>query len=139
MIRFCLAAILLASCVTAQSQDRWLHVSGRSWHDQPGYNGHNWGLGLEHRINQRWSAAAGMYHNSLDRTTAYGLIKHHWWHNGAAQININLGLATGYDLRPAAPVVLPELCAGWVCGLFVPAIGANTTSALALYLRIPIW
>lgn len=125
-------------CAQAQAQSSWLHVSGMSWHDQAGYNGSNPGLGFEIRTDPKWSVAGGTYRNSFGRTTWYGMTKYHWYRVGDMQINANIGAVTGYGYRPAAPIVLPELCYQWMCLLGVPRVGPDTTSALALYLRIPI-
>lgn len=138
MTRSLVALMLLMVSTVVQAQDRWIHLSGVSWHDQPGYNQHNWGVGLERRVIERWTLSAGVYRNSLDRTGVYGLARYHWSQSGPIGVNIMMGAATGYDIKPLAPVFLPEICLNWLCGFVAPAVGPNTTTALALYLRIPI-
>ena len=136
MIRiFGLLMMVWWSQVTAQ--DRWLHVSGVSWHDQPGFQQQNWGAGWETRTGNNWSVAVGAYRNSLDRTSVYGLAKYHWIKGDRWQVNINAGLVTGYRAMPVVPVVLPELCVTWVCALVIPRVGQNQATAAAVYLRIP--
>lgn len=127
---------VLLSAFPAQAQDRWMHVSGVSWHERPGYNGLNWGVGVETLVSPDWSAAVGIYHNSLYRQTWYALGKYHWWQRKDWMININLGVASGYVIRPVSPVILPELCVDWLCLLAVPRVEPNTTGALAAYARI---
>lgn len=119
------------------SQNFWVHISGHSWHDQSGFNQNNIGIGIETVVHDKWSAAVGTYHNSIYRDTWYLLAKHQFWTQGAWTAQINMGVATGYQIRPVAPVLLPELCVHWLCGMAVPRVGDYTTPALALYLRIP--
>lgn len=137
MIKGLLALSLLAWSCMAQAQT-WLHVTGLSWHDRPGYNGTNTGFGLETQIEPRWSGALGVYHNSLYRTTLYAVGKYQWIQQGAWQINVNMGAATGYEPGPIGPVLMPELCLAWVCVFATPRLGRDTTSAAVIYLRIPI-
>lgn len=122
---------------TAWAQDRWLHLSGISWHASPGYNGHNNGIGIEFKLEPRWSAAAGVFQNSLYRDSVYVLGKYLWIEQSKWKVNINIGAATGYAWGQVMPVAIPETCYGWVCVLITPKISSDTTSAAALYLRIP--
>lgn len=130
--------IVILACTPAAWADTWLHVTGRSWHDRSGYNGINPGLGIEIQTHQSWSVAGGLYHNSVYRTTVYALGKYHWLDHDGWKINVIMGAATGYGLHPAAPIIMPELCRGWVCVFAAPRLGPDTTAAAAFYLRIPI-
>ena len=137
MIRLLILVMILAAApVTAQEQ--WLHMSGVSRHDRPGFQERNWGLGWETRMAKDWSVAAGAYRNSLDRTSVYGLAKYHWIKADPWSVNVNAGAVTGYDAVPVAPVVLPELCVAWLCGMVIPRVGPNQATAVAVYLRIPL-
>lgn len=137
MIKSILCVLLWSIASLVQAHDRWINIHGYSWHDRSGYNQNNWGLGLEKKTQDRWSAAVGIYRNSIDRTSVYGIARYHWVDTDMVKINVMIGTVSGYDVRPLAPVLLPELCVNWVCTFLVPKIGPNTTSALAIYLRVP--
>ena len=135
MIRFFLCICFLI-CQTASAQT-WLHVGGLSWHDQPGFNNSNPGIGLERLVTNKWSVALGTYQNSDYQTSLYATGKYHWWYQNGLAINLNLGVATGYTAYPLVPMLVPEFCWHWVCGMVMPAVNPNGASALAAYLRLP--
>ena len=136
MKRLILAVFLiLALPVHAET---WVHVYGASWHEQPGYREINTGLGIEHRFDDRWTWAVGTFQNSIDRQSVAVLVKYSAFQQGDLLVNWQLGGVTGYRHYAIAPVILPELCVSWVCGMFVPRIGSETQAAVAFYLRIPI-
>lgn len=118
--------------------ESWLHVSGLSWHDRPGYQEINTGIGFESSWNQSWNWAVGTFQNSIDRQSVYALAKYRWWVKDDLAVNLNLGGVTGYRRYAVAPVILPEACVGWLCAMFIPRIGDETTAAAAVYLRIPL-
>lgn len=128
-------ALVLVDSVQAQS---WLLVSGVSWHNQAGYNGLNPGLGVEVQVSPGRTVAGGIYYNSEYKTSVYGLAKYQIWQQGAWQMQINGGLVSGYAREPVLPVILPEVCWHWLCGVAAPAVGGSTTAFAALYLRVPI-
>lgn len=130
-------SVLLIMALPVQAET-WLHVYGRSWHEQPGYRDVNTGIGIEHQFANRWTWAVGTFQNSLDRQSVAVLVKHNVWQRNDLSVNWQLGGVTGYRHYTVAPVILPELCVSWVCGMFVPRIGSETTAAVAFYLRIPI-
>lgn len=120
------------------SAQTWVHVYGRSWHDQPGYRGINTGVGVEQQFAPQWSWAVGTFQNSEDRQSVVGMAKYQWYQSTSVAVNLQLGGVTGYRRYAVAPVVLPEACVGWLCAMFVPKIGDETTAAVAVYLRIPL-
>jgi hypothetical protein len=135
MRSFVLALLLtLALPVTAET---WVHVYGRSWHDQAGYRGTNTGVGLEHRLAPDWSWAIGTFQNSEDRQSVVVMAKYHWIDHGSWAVRWQLGAVTGYSRREVAPVILPELCWSWVCGMIIPNVGQSAAAA-AFYLRVPL-
>ena len=138
MIKALATAWLLLLVLPAQAQTAWLHVYGRSWHRDPGYRSHNWGLGAEIQLADQWTVAGGTYRNSVDRDSWYALVKRQVWQQGSVIVNLNMGAATGYQFQ-VTPVLLPEICWSWLCGFALPSAGAGTTAMAALYLRIPIW
>ena len=135
MRSFVLALLLtLSSPVTAET---WVHVYGRSWHDQSGYREINTGVGVEQRFSNSWSWAAGTFQNSEDRQSVVVMAKYHWIDNGSWAVRWQLGAVTGYSRRTVASVILPELCWSWVCGMIIPNVGQSAAAA-AFYLRVPL-
>ena len=132
--------ILLVSMILAlpASAQTWLHVYGRSWHDQSGYREINTGIGVERQLDDRWTWTVGTFHNSIDRQSVFAVAKYRWYQQGDFISNLQMGGVTGYRGYAVAPVVLPEACWRWVCGMFIPRIENETTAAVAFYLRIPL-
>jgi hypothetical protein len=130
------AVILWFLAGTAHGQT-WLHVGGLSVHDKSGFNNHNPGLGLEWQTGPRWSAAVGTYRNSNFQQTVYAAAKYQWSITPNLPVNLNIGAATGYLAAPVVPVIAPEICYRWTCGILLPAVRASGASAIAVYLRIP--
>ena len=116
----------------------FVNINGVSLHDQPGYNGFNWGAGIEHTVAQDWTVAGGWYYNSERRgsTYAYGryaVYKQDRWDIGAA-----VGAVTGYRRAAVVPMAFPEVCYAWVCGLFAPRVENTGANVVGLRLRIPV-
>ena len=129
---------LLLSLAWPVSAQTWLHVYGRSWHDGSGYREANGGIGIEQQFAPRWTWAVGAFQNSIDRRSVAGMAKYQWYQSTLVVVNLQLGGVTGYRRYDVAPVILPEACVGWLCAMFVPKIGDETTAAVAVYLRIPL-
>ena len=135
MRSFVLALLLtLAQPVVAET---WLHVYGRSWHDQSGYREINTGVGIEQKFAPAWSWAAGTFQNSEDRQSVVTMVKYHWIDQAPWAVRWQLGAITGYRRYAVAPVILPELCWSWVCGMIIPTT-SQTAAAAAIYLRVPL-
>ena len=116
----------------------YLQLNGVSVHDQPDYNGWNWGAGLEQGVANNWTVAAGWYYNSERRgsTYAYGryaVYKRHSWDVGVA-----VGAVTGYQRASVIPMAFPEVCYAWACAMFAPRIEATGANVIGLRARIPI-
>jgi len=124
-------------CLPATAKS-WLHLYGGSWHDQPGYREINTGIGIERQFGDQWSWAVGTFHNSIDRQSVFAVIKYQWYQQGDFVSNLQIGGVTGYRGYSVAPVILPEACWKWACGMFIPRIENETTTAVAVYLRIPL-
>ena len=116
----------------------YLQLNGVSVHDQPDYNGWNWGAGLEQGVANNWTVAAVWYYNSERRgsTYAYGryaVYKRHSWDVGVA-----VGAVTGYQRASVIPMAFPEVCYAWACAMFAPRIEATGANVIGLRARIPI-
>jgi hypothetical protein len=118
--------------------ETYIQVNGVSVHDQPGYNGFNYGAGLEQGITDRWTVAAGWYYNSERRGSGYvygryALYKRHSWDIGVA-----VGAVTGYQRAAVIPMAFPEVCYAWACAMFAPQVESTGANVVGLRLRIPI-
>lgn len=134
-ILLAVVAMLFSSMVTAET---FVQINGFSWHDRSGYNGFNYGAGLEQGITDRVSVAGGWYRNSEYRgsTYAYGryaVYKKHSW-----DIGVVAGAVTGYQRATVVPMAFPEVCYAWVCGLFAPRVENTGANVIGIRLRIPV-
>ena len=132
-----LFALLLCLTMPVSAQT-WLHVYGKSWHDSHGFRQVNTGIGIERQFAPDWSWAAGTFQNSIDRQSVVGMVKYHWYQQEKFAVNVQMGGVTGYQNYSVVPLILPEACWSWLCGMFVPRIDNETTAAVAVYLRIPL-
>jgi hypothetical protein len=104
------------------------------------HNERNWGLGLEHDLNDKWRFAAGGYRNSYWRDSVYvGAL---WLpaQSGNYKFGVLLGAVTGYDhvVGPFAPTVLPTLMyegKQWGANLGVMPSPARGVGVLGLQLK----
>jgi len=116
----------------------YLQINGASLHDQSGYNGFNYGAGLEQGITDRWSAAGGWYRNSEYHGSTYAYGRYAFYKKDAWNIGVAVGAVTGYQRASMLPMAFPEVCYGWVCGLFLPRVESTGANAVGFRLRIPV-
>lgn len=121
----------------AQAQT-WVQVNGVSVHDQPGYNGFNYGAGIEHTVTNNWTVAAGWYQNSEYRGSTYAYGRFSFYKKDDWDLGLALGAVTGYQRTTVLPMAFPEACYAWTCALFLPRVEQTGASVLGLRLRIPI-
>jgi len=115
-----------------------VQINGLSLHDRSGYNGFNYGAGVEHSLDQNWTLAGGWYRNSerSGSTYAYGrysVYKKHDW-----DIGIGIGAVTGYRRAAVVPMAFPEVCYAWLCAVAFPRVEATGANVLGLRARIPV-
>jgi hypothetical protein len=55
----------------ARAAELWFNAGGVTYHDQPGRNNFNPGLGLELRLNDTWAVGLGKYRNSERHNSRY--------------------------------------------------------------------
>ncbi len=133
-----LLALVLALNLSLTQAQTWLQINGVSIHDQSGYNGFNYGAGLEQGITDRISVAAGWYHNSEYRGSAYVYGRYVLYKKNLWDIGVALGAVTGYQRASVVPMAFPEACYGWACALFAPKVEATGANVVGLRLRIPV-
>jgi hypothetical protein len=133
-----LATILLYLCVNLASAQTYVQVNGLSLHDKSGYNGFNWGAGLEQGITDRISVAGGWYRNSEYRGSTYAYGRYAVYKHGHWNIGIAAGAVTGYQHASVLPMAFPEACFMWTCAVFLPRVNTTGANALGVRLQIPV-
>ena len=137
MMKLWLAFCLLFLNLTCHGQT-YLQINGVSAHDRPGYNGFNYGAGVEHTLNQNWTLAGGWYYNSERRGSGYAYGRHALYKRDSWDIGIAVGAVTGYQRAVVVPMVFPEVCYGWLCAMAFPRVEATGANVIGLRARIPI-
>jgi hypothetical protein len=135
MLVFCVVLIFSTGITQAQT---YLQINGASLHDRSGYNGWNWGAGLEQGITPRWTVAGGWYYNSERRGSTYAYGRYAVYKKDSWDLGVSVGAVTGYNRAAVVPMAFPEACYGWVCGLFAPRVESTGANVIGFRLRIPV-
>jgi hypothetical protein len=130
---------LLAIFINQALAETYIQINGVSIHDKPGFNGFNYGAGIEHAVADRWTVAGGWFRNSEYRGSTYAYARYAVYKRGAWDIGVAGGLVTGYDPYNVAPTLFPEVCYSYLCAVALPQVKTTGASALAVHLRIPIY
>jgi hypothetical protein len=133
-----LFALVLALNLSLTQAQTYVQVNGASLHDQSGYNGWNYGAGLEQGITDRWTVAGGWYRNSDYRGSAYAYGRYAVYKKGAWDIGVAGGLVTGYEPYTVAPTLFPEACYSYLCAVALPRVKSTGANAIGFRLRIPV-
>ena len=136
-MKFILLIVLLFFIVNTQAET-YVQINGVSLHDQSGYNGWNWGAGLEQGITARWTVAGGWYYNSEYRGSTYAYGRYAIYKQDRWDIGMAAGAVTGYQRATVVPMAFPEACYGWVCVLAAPRVETTGANVIGFRLRIPI-
>ena len=118
--------------------ETYIQLNGASMHDRPGFNGINYGVGIEQTVSDRWSLGGGWYRNSEYRGSTYGYARYAVYKDGPWDIGIGAGLVSGYNSYKVMPMVFPEVCYIYLCAIAIPQVHDSGSNALALHLRVPI-
>ena len=133
-----LIAIFLVFASSLTQSETYIQLNGVSIHNRPGFNGFNYGAGIEHAVADRWTVAGGWFRNSEYRGSAYAYGRYAVYKNKAWDIGVGVGLVTGYESYTVAPSLFPEVCYSYFCAVALPQVKTNGASALAMHLRLPI-
>jgi len=133
-----LLALVLALNLSLTQAQTYVQVNGISIHDRSGYNGWNYGAGLEQGITDRWTVAAGWYYNSEYRGSTYAYGRYAVYRQDRWDLGVGVGAVTGYDRARVVPMAFPEACYGWACALFAPRVDATGANVVAIRLRVPV-
>jgi len=136
-MKFVLICCLMCFHVTCHAQT-YLQINGLSMHDRSGYNGFNYGAGVEQTFNQNWTLAGGWYYNSERSGSAYIYGRYSFYKNHHWDLGIGVGAVTGYQRAAVVPMAFPEVCYSWLCAVAFPRVEATGANVLGLRLRIPV-
>ena len=137
MMKLFLAFCLLLPNLTCHGQT-YVQLNGVSLHDRAGYNGWNWGAGVEHTVAKDWTVAAGWYYNSERRGSGYAYGRYALYKLDSWDIGVAVGTVTGYQRATVIPMAFPEVCYAWACAMFAPQVESTGANVVGLRLRIPI-
>ena len=132
-----LAFCLLFLNLTCHGQT-YGQINGVSVHDRSGYNGLNYGAGVEHTVTRDWSVAGGWYHNSERRGSGYAYGRYSFYKKHDWDLGMGVGAVTGYRRATVIPMAFPEVCYAWLCAVAFPRVEATGANVLGLRARIPI-
>ena len=134
-MRVILLCLLLISTAHAET---YIQVNGVSVHTKPGFNGFNYGAGIEQTISDRWTVAGGWYRNSEYRGSAYSYARYSVYKNGPWDIGFGAGAVTGYQRMAVLPMAFPEVCYSYLCAIALPQVEPSGARVLGFHLKLPI-
>jgi hypothetical protein len=130
-----LSLSVMLSTIQAET---YVQINGVSVHDRPGYNGLNYGAGIEHAVARDWNVAGGWYRNSEHRGSGYAYGRYSVYKKTDWDFGIGVGAVTGYQRATVVPMAFPEVCYAWLCAVAFPRVEATGANVLGLRARIPI-
>ena len=133
-----LLGIILSFYLSAVTGQTYVQVNGVSLHDQSGFNGINYGVGIEQTVAKQWTVAAGWYYNSEYRGSTYAYGRYAVWQSGMWDVGVAVGAVTGYQTATVLPMAFPEACYRWGCAMFIPRVHATGANVIGFRLRIPV-
>ena len=136
-MKYCIVLFLWLQLTVTQAET-YVQINGVSVHDRPGYNGINYGAGVEHAVTRDWNVAGGWYHNSERRGSGYAYGRYSVYKKSDWDFGIGVGAITGYRRADVIPMAFPEVCYAWLCAVAFPRVEATGANVLGLRARIPI-
>ena len=136
-MKFILICCLMCFHVTCHAQT-YVQINGLSMHDRSGYNGFNYGAGVEQTLDKNWNVAGGWYRNSEHRGSGYAYGRYTLYKRDSWDIGIAVGAVTGYQRAAVIPMAFPEVCYAWACAMFAPRVETTGANVVGLRLRIPV-
>ena len=134
--------LLIACCLffisVSSYSNTYVQVNGISLHDRPGYNGLNYGAGVEHTVTQDWTVAGGWYYNSERRGSGYVYGRYSVYKQDSWDFGIGVGAVTGYQRATVVPMAFPEVCYAWLCAVAAPRVENTGANVIGMRLRIPV-
>ena len=130
-----LSLSVMLSTIQAET---YVQINGVSVHDRPGYNGINYGAGVEQTLDKNWNIAGGWYRNSERRGSGYAYGRYSVYKNHDWDLGIGVGAVTGYRRAAVMPMAFPEVCYAWLCAVAFPRVESTGANVIGLRARIPI-
>jgi len=134
-ILFLITLWVISAAIQAET---YVQINGVSVHDRSGYNGLNYGAGVEHTLTRDWNVSAGWYYNSERRGSSYAYGRYSVYKQDSWDLGIGVGSVTGYRRAAVVPMAFPEVCYAWLCAVAFPRVEATGANVLGLRARIPI-
>ena len=136
-MKIILVSFILCFTLTCHAET-YFQINGVSAHDRPGYNGFNYGAGVEHTVTKDWNVATGWYRNSERRGSGYAYGRYSFYKKHDWDLGIGVGAVTGYQRASVVPMTFPEVCYSWLCAVAFPKVEATGANVVGLRLRIPV-
>ncbi len=130
--------VLMFLLMSHAQAETYIQINGVSGHDRPGYNGWNYGAGIEQAVTKDWNVATGWYYNSERRGSTYVYGRYAVYKKDSWDIGVAVGGVTGYQRAQVVPMAFPEACYKWACTLILPKVESTGANAIGLRLRIPV-
>ena len=134
-ILFLITLWVISAAIQAET---YVQINGVSVHDRSGYNGLNYGAGVEHTLTRDWNVAGGWYYNSERRGSGYAYGRYYFYKKHDWDLGMGVGAVTGYRRATVIPMAFPEVCYAWLCAVAFPRVEATGANVLGLRARIPI-
>lgn len=127
----CLATIVAVGVFAKVGAQTWLTMPLVSLHmPRTGYNQMNLGLGIEHKVAERWRLVLGTYRNSNREDSVYAGAIYTRWRWGDFRFGSSLGLVSGYG-NDLLPMVVPAMSyerKGWGLNvILIPPVRGSPT------------
>ena len=132
---FLLVLILFSTNCLAQD---YVRFTGLSWHDTPGNNPINAGVGIEIEHDKDWSWTGGAYRNSEYGYSWYAGARYTFYKDNNWNIGLVGGVVTGYRVNPVIPMVMPDICYDYLCMGALPKVGKDGSNVIAFSVKLPI-
>ena len=130
--------VFVSLYVKVAGAQAYVQINGVSAHDRPGYNGLNYGAGIEQTVTRDWNVAGGWYYNSERRGSSYAYGRDSIYKQDSWDLGIGVGAVTGYRRAGVVPMAFPEVCYAWACAMFAPRVETTGANVIGLRARIPI-
>lgn len=133
-----LIALFLFAVTTlahASGDTDWVNFGGLSYHiPARNYNDTNYGIGVEHALNERWGVTGGYYYNSLHHDAFYIGARYTLKKDCflGADCGVLVYASTGYQ-NNGVPAILPFAGMCWKYGCVMSNLVVSTAM-----LRIPL-
>jgi hypothetical protein len=133
-----LALILLTTFSLTCLADNYVRFTGLSWHDTPGNNPINAGVGLEFEHNKDWAWTGGVYRNSEYNYSWYAGARYTFYKDDDWNLGLIGGAVTGYKALPVIPMLLPDVCWNYLCVGALPKVSKDGSNVVMFTVRLPI-